>query len=198
MSKKSQHWIKECVNYWSSRIYEGDLGVDFSEAHERCWRCGYKRKAQKCHIVPKSLGGSEKPSNLIPLCAQCHDEAPDVSEVNEMFDWIKKDCATFYDTFWEDRALMDAISNGVDLNHIKSFEDVVKYFARYCFLLENNISYHVSQGTGGIRLKTSTKSWIIRKASNFDDEIFKGNGEKIKELEAKIRKEQKHLKCLIN
>ena len=36
--------IPEIVDYWFSRVYEGDLSVDASEAHERCWRCGYQTK----------------------------------------------------------------------------------------------------------------------------------------------------------
>ena len=58
---------KQIVDYWSKRIYEGDLSVDWAEAHERCWRCTEKIKLQKCHIIPDSLGGLDDPGNLVLL-----------------------------------------------------------------------------------------------------------------------------------
>ncbi len=45
---------EDIVNYWSRMQDECGLSVDWSEAHERCWRCGYKAKLQKCHIIPDS------------------------------------------------------------------------------------------------------------------------------------------------
>lgn len=35
--------IDEIVSYWVTKVDEGDLSIDFSEAHERCWRCGYEK-----------------------------------------------------------------------------------------------------------------------------------------------------------
>lgn len=28
--------IGDIVSYWVTKVYEGDLSIDFSEAHERC------------------------------------------------------------------------------------------------------------------------------------------------------------------
>src|SRR5262249_7661154 len=64
---------------------ECGLGVDWSEAEERCWRCGYKSSLQKCHIVPDSLGGAARPSNLVLLCCRCHREAPNVADPRFMW-----------------------------------------------------------------------------------------------------------------
>lgn len=36
---------KQIVNYWVQHVDESDLSVDFSEAEERCWRCGCKRNS---------------------------------------------------------------------------------------------------------------------------------------------------------
>ena len=41
----------------------------------RCHDCGVERDGlHKHHIVPKSLGGSNDPSNLVTLCANCHED----------------------------------------------------------------------------------------------------------------------------
>jgi len=42
----------------------------------RCYRCDKVKKKtelQLHHIMPRSEGGSDYASNLIPLCNQCHD-----------------------------------------------------------------------------------------------------------------------------
>lgn len=78
--------IPEIVDYWFSRVYEGDLSVDASEAHERCWRCGYQTKLERCHIIPHSRGGADEPSNLVLLCKKCHLENPNVSDPEIMWD----------------------------------------------------------------------------------------------------------------
>ena len=60
---------KEIIDYWFCRIDESDLSVDYTEAHERCWRCGCEGTLERCHIVPDSLGGNDEAANLVLLCA---------------------------------------------------------------------------------------------------------------------------------
>lgn len=92
--------IDEIVSYWVTKVDEGDLSIDFSEAHERCWRCGYEKKLERCHIVPHSLGGKDIPSNYVLLCKRCHLDNPNVSDPEIMWDWLKAYQCDFYDTFW--------------------------------------------------------------------------------------------------
>ena len=100
---KTKH--KEIVDYWSAIEDECDLGVDWSEAHERCWRCGYKSSLQRCHIVPDSLGGLDQPSNLVLLCSRCHREAPNHTNPKYMWIWLRATCGSFYDMYWTRRGL---------------------------------------------------------------------------------------------
>jgi hypothetical protein len=96
---------QEIVDYWVAREDECGLGVDWSEAHERCWRCGYKSRLQRCHIVPKSLGGPNHPSNLVLLCGRCHREAPNVADPRFMWIWMRTTCVPFYDLYWTTRGV---------------------------------------------------------------------------------------------
>lgn len=91
---------QEIVDYWFSKLDECGLSVDASEAHERCWRCGYKVPLEKCHIISDSLGGKAEPSNLVLLCHRCHLENPNVNDPQIMWDWIRAYGTSFYDTFW--------------------------------------------------------------------------------------------------
>lgn len=91
---------KEIVDYWVKHIDECGLSIDFSEAHELCWRCGCKRNLERCHIIPDSLGGEDKPSNFVLLCKRCHLDNPNVADPEIMWDWLHSYAVPFYDTFW--------------------------------------------------------------------------------------------------
>jgi hypothetical protein len=58
---------QEIVDYWRQREDECGLGVDWSEAGHRCWRCGYRSVLHRCHIVPDSRYGEYIASNLVLL-----------------------------------------------------------------------------------------------------------------------------------
>jgi len=92
--------IKEIVAYWEVNEDECGLGVDWSEAHERCWRCGYKSKLERCHIIPDSLGGTDSPSNLVLLCHRCHREAPNHTNPKYMWIWLRATHSPRYDSYW--------------------------------------------------------------------------------------------------
>ncbi|MEC0329416.1 HNH endonuclease [Paenibacillus macerans] len=91
---------EEIVDYWFSIVDECGLGVDASEAHERCWRCGSEKSLERCHIIPASLGGEDAPSNLVLLCHRCHLENPNVTDPEIMWDWLRAYGTPLYDTFW--------------------------------------------------------------------------------------------------
>ncbi|MEW4529902.1 HNH endonuclease [Maioricimonas sp. JC845] len=91
---------KAVVDYWETRQDESGLGVDWSEALDRCWRCGYEARLERCHIVPASLGGLDEPSNLVLLCKRCHQEAPNFDDPKYMWIWIRAHATSMYDTYW--------------------------------------------------------------------------------------------------
>jgi 5-methylcytosine-specific restriction endonuclease McrA len=92
--------VDDIVDYWTRRECESGLSVDWAEAHERCWRCSRKTRLEKCHIIPDALDGADSPNNLIPLCARCHREAPNVSDPTFTWIWLRRYAVTFYDADW--------------------------------------------------------------------------------------------------
>jgi hypothetical protein len=98
---------KEIVRYWASKQDECGLSVDWAEAEKLCWRCAHKRKLQRCHIIPRSLGGGEGPDNLVLLCGQCHTEAPNVADPDFMWDWLRAHAVSFYGTYWQARGFRE-------------------------------------------------------------------------------------------
>jgi len=90
---------KPIVNYEKKHLSDHMIGVEWEDATEYCWRCGYKRRLQRCHIIPDSMGGREEPSNMALLCETCHSEGPNADDPEVMWEWISAYRVPFYDTF---------------------------------------------------------------------------------------------------
>lgn len=166
--------IEEIVDYWCGRIDECTLSVDWSEAHERCWRCGCKRKLERCHIIPHSLGGKDEPSNLVLLCRRCHAEGPNVASVDIMWDWLQAYKASFYDTFWGIMASKEyefiygnsfvddlkSILNSAGIERRDDFNEI--FLPIFDKIIEEQTSWHFGQGY----LNTSTCAGALRMTLN--------------------------------
>ena len=102
MSKRTsiKTTISQAVDYWSKRIDECGLSVDWSEAYTHCWRCGCEKNLERCHIIPDSLGGEDAPHNIVLLCKRCHVDGPNVTDPEIMWDWIRAYGVPLYETFW--------------------------------------------------------------------------------------------------
>ena len=102
MSKRTniKTTISQAADYWSRRIDECGLGVDWSEAHTHCWRCGCEKNLERCHIIPDCLGGEDAPHNIVLLCKRCHVDGPNVTDPEIMWDWIRAYSVPLYETFW--------------------------------------------------------------------------------------------------
>ena len=97
----------EILVYWKDWLIE--YGFDINEP--TCWACGTwwddkydikkvyasmeeikehwnRAPLQRCHIIPKSLGGSDDVSNLFLMCSECHDLAPDTTSREMFFKWV--------------------------------------------------------------------------------------------------------------
>lgn len=158
-------WIRDCWDYHSQRVSELDVAVDWGDwetEHARCWCCGHTAKLQKCHIIPRSLGGIDEPSNLVPLCAPCHDESPDVIDDREMFKWIKSQqnplCGLGLGRYWHLHDVIAELVKGekgyIDLEILNScIEQAMEMTA-----------FHFSQANTGIKMKKSSREWAIKKA----------------------------------
>ncbi|MCT1796902.1 HNH endonuclease [Helcococcus kunzii] len=125
MSKHIKTKKEEIYEYWFSKIDESELSVDASEALNRCWRCGYERKLERCQIIPRSLGGEDTSSNFVLLCKRCHSENPNVNDPEIMWDWLKAYKETLYDMFWIKRGLeeYEKIYKTKFYDDIKSYDE---------------------------------------------------------------------------
>ena len=109
MSKNIKTTNSQIVEWGMKNIDEVGFPVDASEMDTRCWRCGYERPTERCHVIPDALGGEDKPSQYRLLCNDCHLENPNVNDPNAMDEWIRSTGVGVYDTFWRIREIWDSV-----------------------------------------------------------------------------------------
>lgn len=163
-------WIQRCWEAHEDRLVYGATALgdwSFDDAWRMCWCCGgSSRKLQKCHIVPRSLGGSDKPENIIPLCPMCHDEMPDVIDPEVLWSWIKHQqnelstlgLGRFSKVIMDNFRLAEAAAKRGDLFDATAVMDNFHYLIHAC------TSLHGGQNGQGMYLKDATIRWAFSKA----------------------------------
>ena len=64
---------------------ESTEDVDF----QKVWNDKYvARHLNRCHIVPRTLGGEDVPDNLFLMCKDCHEKSPDTVNSGSFFRWV--------------------------------------------------------------------------------------------------------------
>lgn len=97
--------INAIAEYWinNSNICETELNFDWCDAYTHCWNCGddkYSKSTkrvylERCHIIARALGGLDTAGNYVLMCKECHTQAPNTSNPNDMWDWIKSNYIPF-------------------------------------------------------------------------------------------------------
>jgi hypothetical protein len=98
-------------DYWKDRLDQLGFLIDWGEP--ACWACGFHYGTkydvrrpdvgwdkilqcwnniplQRCHIIPRSLGGTDHASNLFLMCRECHDLAPNTNIPEIFFEWARR------------------------------------------------------------------------------------------------------------
>mgnify|MGYP005749641619 CR=1 FL=1 len=166
MKRQDKTTLKQIADYWieNSEISELELNFDWSDSHTHCWNCGddkYRKSTKKialerCHIVPHSLDGKDTPSNYVLLCKECHAEAPNTSNKNDMWDWIKSNHLPFalYGTYKIRKALvMYKQKEG------HSFLDKIKNIKNIGEVISNEFA---KTATHGVKMNISTYYFMFK------------------------------------
>ena len=70
--RASDEYIKETRNYFSKESFRKELKKELGNI---CCNCGTNENIEYHHIVPVVYGGTNKLSNIVPLCIECHFKA---------------------------------------------------------------------------------------------------------------------------
>lgn len=88
MTKRILTTKQEIADYWKDAIDTNQTNVTYKNATSHCWRCGVKKRLDRCHIRAFSLGGKDEPGNFILLCKHCHIDNPNVEDISIIWDWL--------------------------------------------------------------------------------------------------------------
>lgn len=81
---------KQILDFWLDYLMEIEKGDSYEDLRQACFACGLnKLDLYRCHIYPRSLGGSDGVENIHLLCRNCHD-ASEYKHSKDYFDWLKK------------------------------------------------------------------------------------------------------------
>lgn len=47
-----------------------------------------KKHLNRCHVVPRTKGGEDSPSNMFLMCNSCHEMSPDTVNTRTFFRWV--------------------------------------------------------------------------------------------------------------
>lgn len=109
-NRKSVPKKSQIAKYWREKIFELNLFMDWGEP--ACWACGRfesdndvvdskeslndifkvwdkQKYLERCHIVPKSMGGCNCHGNIVLLCKECHKDNPDTLNVELFLEWMQ-------------------------------------------------------------------------------------------------------------
>ena len=118
-------------NYWLHRFSH------LEEDYPTCFICGKDKHLERCHLIPRALGGTYEVDNLVLLCNEHHKQAPNTSLSKDiMLNWIEEESSN-YDHFFHMRnedvvdmytsitaigsRLIDELGEDVDMQNIVEF-----------------------------------------------------------------------------
>jgi hypothetical protein len=155
-------------NYWKNEmLFDEPVIADWAEPE--CWCC---KKAilvetetarkdgdfkyiwnktsehlQRCHIVPKSLEGSNAPNNLFLLCPSCHEQAPNSDNRDIFLRWIYFERKK-YAIGWNLQKLLDTAKYLCQQSDV-DFDEFIRFFNNLgnSKLDSKHVSTHLSKLT---------------------------------------------------
>lgn len=107
-----------CGKFWNGEYDVNDTKATWAQCR-RAWQAA---PLQRCHIVARALDGSDSPSNLVLLCAECHDLAPDTVYPDMFFRWMRSQCYGTRDLAKFKQSLQDL---GADIDNADLMKKIV-------------------------------------------------------------------------
>ena len=166
--RKSMPSHYQIFQYWKDKMIHGQTVV-YDKSAPECWACGLivndiedfsdlkslwnsiGSSLQKCHIIPKALGGTYEEENIFLMCDNCHQEAPNTTSRDAFINWV-------------------ALKREDKLNHnpYKDFHNQVdKYCKFYKIEADDFCRYVAARDNSQIEAKTNTHGLHKLNSSTF-------------------------------
>lgn len=130
-----QSFIPEIYNHVE---YDNDLQTNC----KHIWNYKeVKSKLNRCHIIPKALGGKDEVSNLFLMCEHCHIYAPDYLEPEYFFAYVLSNRKKYVNGF----NIGESINNILEVSQMLHKD--IKKFDSNCL---KNIAHKMSSHGGAM------------------------------------------------
>lgn len=126
-----------------------------------------KRKYHRCHIIPGSLGGEDKPENLFLMCPSCHYLSPDTDNPRSFFRWVYSQRMKYICGKLAPAYTISCISEELKKRGLPPVEELLKHgdfisedtqsLKSYC---KQHMGIHASSCVDSSLISTTT-DWII-------------------------------------
>ena len=160
----------QVAEYWRDKKLHGQP-VIYDIKEPECWACGtvveglpdtddikmlwnsIEGKLQKCHIIPRALGGTYEVENIFLMCKGCHNEAPNINDRKSFLSWVtlKREEVLEFNPYKE---FHDEVNKYCRFYHIDSDE-----FCRYV-AARNNSQIDEKINTHGLH-KVNSSTFIL-------------------------------------
>lgn len=120
-SKIAYYWREKCFKYfdycmdwgepscWACDIWDANLDMELKDLKGfeifRVWE--NHNYLQRCHILPKALGGCNCEANLVLLCCRCHRASPDSRDPVHFINWVRNKKKILFQEFKDVLTLLD-------------------------------------------------------------------------------------------
>src|SRR5690554_1228222 len=78
-----------CKKFWWGQY---DIYIENLTFNEILNNWNKVKPLERCHIVPKQFGGSNRVDNLFLMCKECHDRAPNTRSKIAFLSWAEQQC----------------------------------------------------------------------------------------------------------
>lgn len=166
------------ARHWEDHLNE--LGISPSDFETpNCFACGkssYSKKSwsncrmQRCHIIPRALGGSSSAGNFLLLCNSCHEAAPDINDRELVLRWVRE---RKIHIFYELRAIDDAFEQFgyPDWQNHEGVREIIN--SKFPDLLSTDPTKEKQWSTHGSEVSHST--WVALVVQEFEIASLRGH-----------------------
>ena len=181
---------QKIADYWKNKGLK--IHPSWENALTECWACWRKVPyLERCHIIPRALGGNTGLSNTLLLCSICNDQNPETIYKDDYMLWFNSRVKREKDYFVNIDHSVSVDQEYIDI-YEKAFENVIlTYYFGNENIIKGSAFFGALQKEKYIAKTAASKAIIIHKYKEFLIDIIEN------QLACKVEESrEKHLNVL--
>jgi len=166
MAKRTMPKKSQIARYWQGDKAYITFGCIMDIGEPSCWGCGIWNEAfdidldelhgdevfkvwdmhpylERCHVIPKSLGGCCCEPNLVLLCKNCHKDSPDTNNEKSFFTWVRKRKSFLHYEKVKMEEALDNFGYSIEDDDVKIFksEEFLNFYKENIVIVGGKVSW---------------------------------------------------------